>query len=108
MFYGFVMSGMAPIFYDEVKDKNRRLRLVAILDSFTRMIVHAEFYFNENRPCLEDTLLKSILKYGVFERFYVDNAKVFRSDHLKRIAAELGFAVQHTRVREPQGRGNVK
>ena len=82
-----------PYLYDEVKDKNRRLRLVAILDSFTRMIVHAEFYFNETRPCLEDTLLKAILKYGVFERFYVDNAKVFRSDHLKRIAAELGFAV---------------
>lgn len=97
-----------PYLYDEVKDKNRRLRLVAILDSYTRMIMHAEFYFNENRPCLEDTLLKAILKYGVFERLYVDNARVFRSDHLKRIAAELGFAVQHTRVREPQGRGKLE
>ena len=97
-----------PYLHDAVKDKNRRLRLVAILDSFTRTIVHAEFYFNENRPCLEDTLLKAILKYGVFERFYVDNAKVFRSDHLKRIAAELGFMVQHTKVREPQGRGKLE
>jgi putative transposase len=97
-----------PYLYDEVKDKNRRLRLVAILDSFTRMIVHAEFYFNESRPCLEDTLLKAVLKYGVFERLYVDNAKVFRSDHLKRIAAELGFMVQHTKVREPQGRGKLE
>ncbi|HUS88934.1 MAG TPA: DDE-type integrase/transposase/recombinase [Desulfosporosinus sp.] len=97
-----------PYLYDEVKGKNRRLRLVAILDSYTRTIVHAEFYFNETRPCLEDTLLKAILKYGVAERFYVDNAKVFRSDHLKRIAAELGFVVQHTRVREPQGRGKLE
>lgn len=97
-----------PYLYDEVKDKNRRLRLVAILDSYTRMIMHAEFYFNETRPCLEDTLLKAILKYGVVERFYVDNAKVFRSDHLKRIAAELGFAVQHSRVREPKGRGKLE
>lgn len=97
-----------PYLYDDVLGKNRRLRLVAILDSFTRTIVHAEFYFNENRPCLEDTLLKAILKYGVCERCYVDNAKVFRSDHLKRIAAELGFAVQHTRVREPQGRGKLE
>ncbi|MDR3583859.1 MAG: hypothetical protein P4L59_00870 [Desulfosporosinus sp.] len=45
-----------PYLHDEVQDKNRRLRLVAILDSFTRTIVHAECYFNENRPCLEDTL----------------------------------------------------
>jgi len=97
-----------PYLHDEVKDKNRRLRLVAILDSFTRTIVHAEFYFNESRPCLEDTLLKAILKHGIFERLYVDNAKVFRSDHLKRIAAELGFMVQHTKVREPQGRGKLE
>jgi transposase InsO family protein len=97
-----------PYLYDEVKGKNRRLRLVAILDSFTRTIVHAEFYFNETRPCVEDTLLKGILKFGVSERFYVDNARVFRSDHLKRIAAELGFSVQHSRPGEPQGRGRLE
>lgn len=97
-----------PYLYDEVKGKNRRLRLVAILDSFTRTIVHAEFYFNETRPCLEDTLLKAILKFGLPERFYADNARVFRSDHLKRIAAELGFLVQHSRPGEPQGRGRIE
>lgn len=97
-----------PYLYDEVKEKNRRLRLVAIIDSFTRTIVHAEFYFNETRPCVEDTLLKAILKQGVPERFYVDNARVFRSEHLKRIAAELGFSVQHSKPGEPQGRGKIE
>lgn len=97
-----------PYLYDEVKKKNRRLRLVAILDAYTRTIVHAEFYFNETRPCLEDTLLKAILRHGVPARFYTDNARVFRSDHLKRIAAELGFSLHHSRPREPQGRGRIE
>ncbi|MHB1678835.1 MAG: transposase [Sulfuriferula sp.] len=97
-----------PYLYDEVWGKKRRLRLVAILDAYTRYIVHSEFYFNENRPCLEDTLLKAILKHHVPEIFYCDNAKVFRSQHLKRIAAELGFSVKHSRAGQPQGRGKIE
>jgi len=97
-----------PYLYDEITGKKRRLRLVAILDSYTRYIVHAEFYFNENRPCLEDTLLKAILKHHIPEIFYCDNAKVFRSQHLKRIVAELGFSVKHSRAGQPQGRGKIE
>lgn len=97
-----------PYLYDEARGRNRRLRLVAIIDSFTRVIVHAEFYFNENRPCLEDALMKAILKHNLFEIFYCDNAKVFRSQHLKRIAAELGFSVKHSLPGAPQGRGKIE
>ena len=98
----------APMLFDPELGKNRRLRLVAILDSHTRYIIQAEFYFNENRPCLEDTLLKGILRHGLPTIFYCDNAKVFRSVHLKRIGAELGFSVRHTRPRQPQGRGKLE
>jgi transposase InsO family protein len=97
-----------PLLFDPASNKRRRLRLVAIIDSFTRVIIHAEFYFNENRPCLEDTLLKAILKYGIPERYYVDNAKVFQSNHLKRIGAELGFRIQHSQPYRPQGRGRIE
>ncbi len=96
-----------PFLYDETTGKKRRLRLAAILDSYSRYIVHAEFYFNENRPCLEDTLLKAILKQQVPEYFYTDNAKVFRSPHLKRIGAELGFTVKHSKAGQPQGCGKL-
>lgn len=97
-----------PSIFDPLKNKKRRLRLVAIIDSHTRKIIQAEFYFNENRPCLEDALLKAILKYGIPERFYCDNAKIFQSNHLKRIAAELGFRVQHSQPYKPQGRGKIE
>ncbi|GBF33679.1 mobile element protein [Desulfocucumis palustris] len=97
-----------PYLHDEKNGKKRRLRLVAILDAYTRYIVHAEFYFNENRPCLEDALLKAILKFQLPEIFYADNARIFRSHHLKRIAAELGFAVKHSKAGHPQGRGRIE
>ncbi|MBS4025840.1 MAG: transposase family protein, partial [Clostridia bacterium] len=97
-----------PYLYDEQTGKKRRLRLAAILDAYTRYIVHCEFYFNENRPCFEDTLLKAVLKHHVPEIFYADNARVFRSQHLKRIAGELGFSVKHSRAGQPQGRGRLE
>lgn len=97
-----------PYLYDEGTKKHRRLRLVAIIDAFTRVIVHAEFYFNENRPCIEDTLMKAVLKHHVPSFLYVDNAQVFRSAHLQRIAAELGFCVKHSVAGVPQGRGRIE
>ncbi len=97
-----------PYLLDERTGKKRRLRLVAILDAYTRFIVHAEFYFNENRPCLEDALLKAIVKFQTPEIFYADNARIFRSHHLKRIAAELGFVIKHSRAGQPQGRGKIE
>jgi transposase InsO family protein len=106
LWIGDVWDG--PCLYDPQQQKNRRLRLVAILDSHTRYIVYAAFYWNENRPCFEDALLKAMLQHGVMEILYLDNAKVFRSPHLKRIAAELGFRVTHTKARQPQGRGKLE
>ncbi len=97
-----------PYLYDEALARKRRLRLVAIIDSFTRFIVHAEFYWNENRPCIEDTLMKAILKHHLPSLFYTDNAKTFRSQHLLRIAAELGFAVKHSLPGSPEGRGKIE
>lgn len=97
-----------PLMLDPILGKKRRLRLVATIDSHTRYIVHAEFYFNENLPALEDALLKAILKHGIPERYYVDNAKIFHSKHLKRIAAELGFRLHHSQPYKPQGRGKVE
>jgi putative transposase len=97
-----------PYLFDEATGKNRRLRLVAIMEAHSRYIVHAEFYFNENRPCIENTLMKAILKHNLPEIYYCDNAQVFRSQHLKRIAAELGFSVRHSRPGQPQGRGRLE
>lgn len=33
---------------------------------------------------------------------------MFRSHHLKRIAAELGFSVKHSQAGQPQGRGKIE
>ena len=52
--------------------KMRQCFLHGFIDDNTRYIPHAEFYFRQNLPCLEDCLRKAVLKSGVPEMTYVD------------------------------------
>ncbi|GAB6174331.1 hypothetical protein JCM15765_38090 [Paradesulfitobacterium aromaticivorans] len=82
--------------------------LFAIIDDYSRLIVHGEFYWDEKLPRLEDALKKAILRHGVPEQFYCDNGSVFSSHHLVRICARLKIRLSHSRPYRPQGLGYVK
>jgi len=88
--------------------KKKKALLFAIMDDFSRYIVHCEFYWDEKLPRLEDSLKKAILKHGIPETFYCDNGAVFSSSHLARICGKLGIHLAHSRVRRPQGRGKIE
>jgi len=88
--------------------KRKKAILFAILDDYSRCIVHAEFYWDEKLPRMEDSLKKAILKYGIPEQFYCDNGAAFSSQHLVRICGKLGIQLSHSAVRRPQGRGKIE
>lgn len=88
--------------------KRKKAILFAIIDDYSRLIVHAEFYWDEKLPRLEDSLKKAILRHGVPERFYCDNAAVFSSHHLARICGKLGIHLSHSRPYRPAGRGKIE
>lgn len=88
--------------------RKKSVRLVAFIDDYSRYITHAEYYFDEKLPRLEDCLKKAILRCGVPEKLYVDNGSVYRSQHLARICGELSIHLIHSRPYKPQGRGKVE
>lgn len=88
--------------------KRRKAMLCAILDDFSRAIVHAEFYWDEKLPRLEDSMKKAILRYGIPSQFYCDNGAAFSSQHLVRICGKLGIRLSHSRPYRPQGRGKIE
>jgi putative transposase len=89
-------------------DRRKKAMLFAIIDDFSRYIVHCEFYWDEKLPRMEDSLKKAILKHGIPERFYCDNGAAFSSGHLVRICAKLGIHLSHSRPYRPQGRGKIE
>ncbi|MEM7202551.1 MAG: DDE-type integrase/transposase/recombinase [Planctomycetota bacterium] len=88
--------------------RRRKTYLIAILDDATRVIVHAEFYFEQHLRSLKDCLKQAMLKRGVPRRFYFDNGQIFRSRLLLALCARLGIQLIHTRPYQPQGRAKLE
>jgi putative transposase len=58
-----------------VKESARKKKsyLIAIIDDHSRLIVHAEFYLNEQLTSLTDCMKKAFLKRGLCQTLYIDN-----------------------------------
>lgn len=89
-------------------EKSRKTFLFVFLDDFSRLVPHAEFYFEERLPRLENTLKKGFLKRGIPEIIYVDNGQVYCSHQLSTICAQLGIKKISCMPYSPQGKGKVE
>jgi putative transposase len=82
--------------------------LQAALDDASRLIPHAQFYPNQGLDSFLDCLRHAIAARGVPTRLYMDNAKIYRSPQLARIAASIGILIVHTPPYQPEGRGKIE
>lgn len=82
--------------------------LHATLDDASRLIPHAQFYPGQGLDACLDCLRQAMAARGVPTRLYIDNAKMYRSPQLARIAASLGTLIIHSRPYQPQGRGKIE
>jgi len=94
--------------YLEINGKKKKTYLIAIIDDHSRMIVHGQFYLNEQLKSYLDSLEQALAKRGLPRKLYVDNAPAFRSRHLQQVAAALGIALIHSKPYTPQGRGKIE
>jgi putative transposase len=82
--------------------------LYAVLDDASRLVPHAQFYPHQGLDAFLDCLRQAVAARGLCTRLYVDNAKVYRSSQLARIAASIGILITHTPPYQPQGRGKIE
>jgi putative transposase len=82
--------------------------LQAALDDASRLVPHAQFYPNQGLDSFLDCLRQAIAARGIPIRLYMDNAKIYRSPQLARIAASIGILIIHTPPYQPEGRGKIE
>jgi putative transposase len=82
--------------------------LHATLDDASRLIPHAQFYPSQGLDACLDCLRQAMAARGIPTRLYIDNAKMYRSPQLARIAASLGTLIIHSRPYQPEGRGKIE
>jgi putative transposase len=86
----------------------RQVFLFAFLDDHTRLIPHAQFYWNEQLPRMEDCFKRAILRHGRPLSVYVDRGKVYTAKHFNTICATLGVQRILGTPYYPQGRGKIE
>jgi putative transposase len=86
----------------------RQVFLHAMLDDASRLIPHAQFYSSQGLDAALDCLRQGIAARGIPTRLYIDNAKIYHSPQLARIAASLGILIIHSRPYQPEGRGKIE
>jgi transposase InsO family protein len=94
-----------------IKDKEGRKRksyLIILLDDYSRLITHAEFFFHENIDNFKISLKQAILKRGIPRKLYTDNGSLYRTINLEQICALLGIHLIHAKPYTPQGKGKVE
>lgn len=89
--------------------KTRRAWLYAFLDDHSRLLLGGRFSFKGDLPALELVLRRALQTWGVPRRLYYDNGAVYRSKHMKRVAAVLGMqGIVFTQAYRPMGHGKIE
>lgn len=82
--------------------------LSSVIDDHSRLIIQSEWYDNQRKEIVEDTVHRAVLTYGVFDRFYVDNGKQYISTQLHKSCARLGIKVQHAPPVSGKSKGKIE
>lgn len=96
-----------PVIRD--RDGNQiKTYISSIIDDHSRLIIQSEWYDNQAAEIVEDTVHKAILRYGAFDRFYVDNGKQYISGQLHKSCARLGIRILHAPPYSGKSKGKIE
>jgi putative transposase len=86
----------------------RRTYLLAFIDDATRLVPYAAFFFAQREFQLEQAFKWAVLRYGLPDKVYVDNGKIFVSDHFRLACARLNVQHAHTAPYRPEAKGKIE
>lgn len=99
------------MFGPHVKDPSGKMvqaKLIAFIDDASRVICHAQFFFNENIDALITALKAAFYKRGIPRQLYVDNGSIYCSQEITLICARVGCILRHTPVRDGAAKGKIE
>jgi putative transposase len=88
-----------------VPGRKRRAHLFCFIDDHSRLVPHAEFFFDEALPRMERVLKVALLRRGVPHAVYVDNGQVYSSTQFNAACATLGIERIQTAPYSPEAKG---
>jgi putative transposase len=89
-------------------DKWKKTYLFAWVDDFSRKVTFARYYWDEKLPRMEDCFRQAVLRWGLPEKLYCDNGKVYLSSHFLFVVNDLQVKKIHHPAYAAWCKGNGK
>lgn len=86
----------------------RKTYLIAIIDNHSRMIVGAEFFFNDNAVNFQKVWHDAALRYGRSKVIIPDNGSSYKNKSTKEIESKLGTKIIYNPPYSPTGKAVVE
>lgn len=97
-----------PLPHPDKPSKKRMTYLFAWVDDFSRKIMDARYYWDEKLPRMEDCFRRAVLRWGLPERLYCDNGKVYVSKHFLLLLSDLEVKKIHHRPYAAWCKGKIE
>lgn len=88
--------------------KWRKTFLIAFIDDASRVIAHAEFFYQDNTANMIDAFKAALYKRGKPERLYFDNGANYSSKEILQACLRLDIHLSHAPVRDGAAKGKIE
>lgn len=88
--------------------KWRKTFLIAFIDDASRVITHAEFFYNDNTENMVDAFRTALFKRGKPDRLYFDNGSNYKSREILQACIRLGILLSHAPIRDGAAKGKIE
>jgi transposase InsO family protein len=88
--------------------KTRKTYLFAWVDDFSRRILSARYFWDERLPRMEQTFKTMILRWGIPEKVYLDNGRVYVAAQFTFVLSQLAIKKIHHRPYQAWCKGKVE
>ena len=90
-----------------VNGESKRLYAIGIIDDYSRYVVAAELFYQDNAYNFQKVLKKAILATCIPHKLLVDNGCSYANEQLSLICVDCGIVLIHTRVRDGASKGKI-
>lgn len=94
--------------YVPLEGRSVKTFLIAYIDDCSRAVPHAQFFPSEKFDGLRIVTKEALLRRGKPKMIYADNGKIYRSETLQYVCANLGITLAHTQPYDPQSKGKIE
>lgn len=88
--------------------KSRRTYLIMIIDDYSRLIVGARLFYNDNALNFQKVFKHAVATHSIPHKLYVDNGSNYIDKQLALICGSIGTVKIHTPVRDGASKGKIE